>query len=146
MNKTKIFAWSAVGIFAALISAEAALAGDYRPKSYSRGRAEIRNDWREIRRDRAELRRDIEEFHRDRAALRDAYRRGASPYEISQRRGELRRDLEEIAQDRRELRRDYAELHRDRARYGWYRHPNGSWYRSHWNRWDHDRSWWRHDD
>lgn len=152
--KTKaLLSWASVGVFTALLSSEAALANHYAPytlRNSARARAEIRNDWTEIRKDRAELRRDIDEYYESRADLNRAIRRGAPPAVIAQRRAEVWQDRREIAQGRRELRKDYRELEQDMGR--WYRHSDGRWYRypaygGGWNRDRHDwwpwNNWWR---
>ncbi|MGH7824827.1 MAG: hypothetical protein ACREQ7_06585 [Candidatus Binatia bacterium] len=127
---TKTFlTWAGMGVFSALLLNEAALASHYTPRNSPRARAEIRNDWAEIRRGRADLGKDIEEYHENRTALQRAIRRGAPPHVVAQRRAEVRRDLKDIAEGRRDLRRDYHELNQDLEKYRWYRRADGRWYR-----------------
>lgn len=80
-------------------------------------KAEIRQDFRDIRAtrreikgDRAELRKDYAELRNDRAELRRDLRNGASKTEIMKDRQEIRADLREISRDRAELRKDQAKL------------------------------------
>jgi seryl-tRNA synthetase len=136
--------WASMGLVALLLPTEAVLANHLTARNSARAKAEIRDNWAEIRKDRSELQRDIEEYHEDRAALNRAIRRGAPPHVIAQRRAEVRADLTEIARDRRELRRDYEELNADMERYGWYRHSDGRW--SRYGRYDNSErryGWWR---
>jgi predicted phage-related endonuclease len=151
----KIGGWLAlasVGVCAALSSSEAVRADYYAPRNSARARAEIHNNWAEIRKDRAELRRDIDEYYESRADLNRAIRREAPRAVIAERRAEVRQDLREVTESQRELRQDYQELNEDLRKYGWYRHSDGRWYRypaygyGGWNRdnrWDRDRhDWW----
>jgi hypothetical protein len=79
-------------------------------------KAEIRQDFKdirdarnEVRQGRKELRGDYQELRRDRAELRRDIRNGAS-------REEIRRDRQEIRDDLKEIRKDRAELQQDQAR------------------------------
>jgi len=76
-------------------------------------KAEIRQDFKDVRNarnevkgDRVELRKDRIELNKDRAELRRDLRNGASKAEIAGDRREIRGDLKEIAGDRAELRKD----------------------------------------
>jgi hypothetical protein len=82
-----------------------------------RNRAEIRQDFKDVRnarkevhQSRTELRKDYAELRRDRAELRRDIRNGASKAEIRQGRQEIRNDLKEIRESRAELREDQAKL------------------------------------
>ena len=87
---------------------------DYRGRH---NRAEIHQDFKDVRDarkevsdSRAELRKDHAELHKDRMELRRDLRNGASKAEILKDRQEIRGDLKEIRQDRVDLRNDQAKL------------------------------------
>jgi hypothetical protein len=80
-------------------------------------KAEIRQDFRDVRAARkevhegkTELRKDYAELRKDRAELRRDIRSGASKEEIMKGRQEIRGDLREIRNDRIDLRKDQARL------------------------------------
>jgi hypothetical protein len=80
-------------------------------------KAEIHQDFKDVRKarkevygDRAELRKDSAELRKDRAELRHDLRTGASKAEILKDRQEIRADMKEIRGDRVELRKDQRQL------------------------------------
>ena len=80
-------------------------------------KAEIRQDFKDVRNarnevkgDRVELRKDYAELRKDRAELRRDIRNGASKSEILADRKEIRDDMKEIRGDRVELRKDQNTL------------------------------------
>ncbi len=103
---------------------------DYRhpdPRQYHRdarydnrghhNKAEIRQDFKDVRNarnevhgDRVELRKDSTELRKDRMELRHDLRTGASKTELMKDRQEIRGDMKEIRGDRVELRKDQGKL------------------------------------
>ena len=71
---------------------------------------DVRNARKEVYGDRAELRKDSLELKKDRAELRHDLRTGASKAEILKDRQEIRGDMKEIRGDRVELRKDQGKL------------------------------------
>jgi hypothetical protein len=71
---------------------------------------DVRNSRNEVKQDQVELRKDRIELNKDRAELRKDIRNGASKAEIAGDRREIRGDLKEIAGDRAELRKDQNTL------------------------------------
>jgi hypothetical protein len=71
---------------------------------------DVRNARREVQEGRVELRKDYAELRKDRAELRRDIRNGASKAEIMKDRQEIRDDMIEIRKDRAELRRDQTAL------------------------------------
>lgn len=84
-------------------------------RATSAARPELRSERREILNKRVELRRDLRELQRKRVDLRRNLRRGAP--------------APQIARHRSAPRHHYRGFYRDRGRVGWYRHPDGRWYR-----------------
>jgi hypothetical protein len=99
---------------------------DYRGRFSTTGsRPELRSERREILNKRIELRKDLRELDRKRLELRRDVWRGAPPARIARDKVEIRRDSRALARQRQELWDHY----RDSRRFGWYRHPDGRWYR-----------------